>query len=251
VLTSRQLANDLHRRKHRKPATRMFYVLTCGAVSSVSAYGAGRTLLLEPWAEPSVSHVVAAFAVFLAMGWFGLLMVQTVLAQLQRTFEHRRIGQFGAALGLATPVVAVAGAILRAREQVGLGSEVYGQAAMMVVVHLLNGLLFLSCLSLALVRREASDFHRRWMLMAMLALVPEGVMGMNPTVSWMLSIYGVLDALLLVAVARDVLRLGRIHRVYRSGLLPVLLFQSVILAVYISRWPALLAVVDSVISGRF
>jgi hypothetical protein len=74
---------------------------------------------------------------------------------------------------------------------------------------------------------------------------------MNPTVSWMLSIYGVLDALLLVAVARDVLRLGRIHRVYRSGLLPVLLFQSVILAVYISRWPALLAVVDSVISGRF
>jgi len=222
----------------------------CGAVSALSIYGACRTMLAEAWTAPTLFQVIAAAGVVLAMGWFGLLMTQTVLVRMERTFDHRRLGRLGAVLGVATPLVVLSGAIVRARAKAVLAPEVYAQAEVMMAVHLLNGLTFLGCLSLALAHREAPDFHRRWMLLTMLALVPDAVMGSDPTVLRMFSIYGTVDGLLLVAVARDGLRLGRIHRAYRTSLLPLALVQSVILAVYVARWPVCLAVIDSVLFGR-
>jgi hypothetical protein len=197
-----------------------------------------------------VSQKVAAAGVVLAVAWFGVLMVQTGLVQLQRSFDHRRLGTFAAMVGLASPCVAVAGAVLRAQERAGLSPDLYAQAEVMLVVHLLDALTFVACFSLALVRREASDFHRRWMVMAMLALVPEAVMGRDPTALGLLAIYGVTDSLLLVSMGRDIFRLGRVHRAYRAGVWRLILVQAVALGLYMGRWPALLAVIDSGLSGR-
>ena len=250
MLTSRKLANGVYRRPNRKSAPQQYYLLMCGAVSGLSIYGAVRTVLAQPWTAPPVSQGVAAAGVVLAVAWFSVLMAQTVLVQLQRSFDHRRLGAFGAMVGLASPCVAVAGAVLRAQERANLSPELYAQAEVMVVVHLLNAVIFMICLSLAVARRETSDLHRRWMVMAMLALVPEAVMGRDPTALGLLTIYGVTDSLLLVSLGRDRFRLGRVHRAYRTGVWPLILVQAMALGLYIGRWPALLAVIDSGLSGR-
>ena len=247
---SRQLRHDGRPARGALKRPRQFYLLTCGTVSALAIYGAVWTLAAEHWSAPSISQIVAAAAVVLATGWFALLIAQTVLVQLKQTFDHRRLGQSAALLGFAIPLAAIAGAVLRVREASALASADPARAEVMLLVHLVDGLIFLACLSAALARREAPDFHRRWMVMAMVALVPEAVMGQDPTTAGLAVLCAGAAGLVLVAVIRDLVRLGRIHRVYRVGLLPVVGGPVVALAVQVGRWPALLAVVDSLVAGR-
>lgn len=240
--------SDTYRSRHA-PAP-AFYV-GCSAVAAlITVVGVASHSLSH---APDVDRTVAVLQVCGAVtgaAWLLFAVRQSLMVYLGQTFDHRRAGGMGAALALAAPILWLAAALGRARLLDGRPGPALDQAAAIAGVQLVNSLLFVTFISMAVMRRETPDHHRRWMMLGMLVIAPAALLTPATPATQLLLGTALVDGALAVLCLRDRVRLSRLHQVYRIGA-PILLFAQVAsVALYVVRWPTVLAAITSLAAGR-
>ncbi len=168
--------------------------------------------MLRPSQPPPLSLWVHT-AVFSA--WLIIFLVQSGLIQARKVAVHRTLGAVSAVLGVVLPIAGIWVAIDTSHERLVHGNN---KALSFLLVPFWNMFFFAVVFALAIWWRKRPDFHRRLMLLASVSLtvaafarfpgyiVPSGHFNIA------------CDLLLLLAVGRDLIVEGRIHRVYLFGL---------------------------------
>lgn len=215
-----------------------FFVAMAAVMLLINFVGFAPSYFLKPFfgtpALPFWTHVHGV----LFASWFVLFAVQAVLVQRRKVRLHRRLGRVGALL--AIPMVISASSILYSRALEYDGSE--GSLANTALVVSGNAaLLFLFTLFVALgiFFRTRPDWHRRFMLLASISMIPQalGRFGRLPLPriidavpnEVLFSLGGML--LLLTAVwVHDIVSRGRLHAVTGLGC-PFVLGMIVLAAV--------------------
>ncbi|MFL6202775.1 MAG: hypothetical protein ACJ76J_26700 [Thermoanaerobaculia bacterium] len=198
--------------------------------------GFSRTFFLRPWfSEWARAHgspepfFYVHGAVFLA--WFVLLLAQSALVATGRVGVHRRLGWLGAGLAAVMVVLGTAGALLAARRPTGF-MDVPLPPLQFLVVPLADMALFGGFMALALVKRREAQSHKRYMLLASIAIVdaavgrwPFAVMMSAPPVPGFSMTDVFVDLFLVPMVVWDLASRGRVHRVTLWGGLALIASQ--------------------------
>ena len=166
-------------------------------------------------------------------GWVILVLVQTGLIQASKVSLHRTLGMSTAILGVVLPIVGVWVAI-----DTGHAKVLQGKAAgeSFLLVPFSDMFFFVVLFGLGMWWRKRPELHRRLMLLASVSLtvaafarfpryiVPGGHFNIA------------CDLMILLAVGRDLVVDGRIHRVYLIGLPLLILGQATTELVRQSNW---------------
>jgi len=175
---------------------------------------------------PPILHVHAA--VF--YGWLGLFVFQSRLAASRRLTRHREWGVVGVSLATAMVFVGLAAAVnsMKIGEAAGFGE----QARAFSVVPVTGILFFAALVAAALLNVKHPDVHRRLMLIATVSILNAAVGRLfilaigaplpsttvaPPPIAITLVPALLTDLLLVPALVRDKMRLGRVHRTYWIG----------------------------------
>jgi hypothetical protein len=182
-------------------------------------YGFGHTIdakLIHPSIPPPrIVYVHAAlFSAFMA-----IYVLQTGLVASGNVGLHRRLGLMSVVIGGAMPVVGIATGIVMRRFDI----IHFNDFATFIAVILWDMLAFSILFSLAVLCRKRSEYHRRFMFLA-----TSGLMGaafsrfpaLEPSLTpkfWVdfRALYAGIIALMLIAIARDLIVQRRVHVVYR------------------------------------
>jgi hypothetical protein len=193
------------------PVERWFFWLSAVAFIAIVGYGfsftVGNNLLHPSSPRPRILYLHAA----LFVSWLLLFLAQATLIRTHQVRLHRRIGLYGIALGIVLPIVGVWTALAMARWRLQHGSS---DADAFVVVPLSDIAVFSACFAAAVLLRRRPDYHRRLMFCATAALTGAGFGRFPASIvpdNWF---YGGVDLLLLLAIARDLLVMRRVHAVY-------------------------------------
>jgi len=147
--------------------------------------------------------------------WVALFVAQTALISTRRVPVHRRLGVFGAALGIAMIVVGTFTAIAMARRggaPPGIGPLEF------LAVPLFDMVLFAAFLAAALTWRRDKETHKRLMLLAYASIMAApaarlpGVLPLGP-----LAFYGIAFLVVVAGSLYDYLSRGRVHNAYIWG----------------------------------
>jgi hypothetical protein len=203
-----------------------FYFFMSLLIIVVVVYGFSFTVaenLIHPAVpRPSVLYVHAA--VF--TGWLVFFTLQSTLVRVRRVQWHRRIGWFGAAMGIAMIVLGVVTAITMARFNALQLHRSHTDSALMIP--LFDMVCFTATLGLAIYWRKKPEFHRRLMLMATCALTAAAFGRFPARLLPHQFFYSGVDVLILVGVVRDLIVTGRVHRLYLYLLPAFIVGQSIV-----------------------
>lgn len=169
-----------------------------------------RGTLDAPW----VVHIHGV----LVFGWLGLLILQSVLIQRRAIVTHRRIGPWAAVWAVAMVASGVVVGLFATRRDLaaGGGDFVLGQ----FINVLIEMALFGGLVAAAIVLRRDRDSHKRLLMVATIsALGPAWLRFRHflPVDDPFLVYSLVADAVLLVAVIRDLIVERRLHAAYLWG----------------------------------
>jgi uncharacterized membrane protein YozB (DUF420 family) len=227
---------------------RIFHVAMTFAILAVVLVGFARSFYLAPlfpgWPAPTEAFFTLHGIVFPA--WFVLLPVQALLIANRRPDVHRALGVLGAGIAVAMIVAGIYGGLLAAARPGGfVGIPVPGWS--FLIVPLGDMLLFALFVGLALASRRDAQAHKRWMLVASIAMLPAafarwpGLIDVpNP-----LAFFAAADLLFLPLIVRDLLTRGRLHTATLWGVLITVAMQPLRLA--LSQTPAWETVAKSMI----
>ncbi len=147
-------------------------------------------------------------------GWVILLLVQTGLVQARRVALHRTLGMTSAVLGVVLPLVGVWVAISTGHEKM-LRGEPAGESFLLVPF---SDMLFFAVLfGLGLWWRKRPELHRRLMLLASVSLTVAAFARFPRSIVPGGHFNIACDLLILLALGRDLVVDGRVHRVYLVG----------------------------------
>jgi hypothetical protein len=226
----------------RWSAERRFHVGFTLAIMTAVLLGFSRTFFLRPWfSEWADAHGSPEpffyFHGIVFFAWFVLLLAQPSLVAAGRVDLHRRLGQFGAGLAVVMVVLGTVGALIAARRPTGF-MDVSLPPLQFIVVPLADIALFGVFVALALVRRHSVQSHKRYMLLASIALLnaavgrwPLAVMTAGLPVPRFSVTDVFVDLFLVPMVVWDFASRGRVHPVTLSGGLTLIVFQPVRLMV--------------------
>ena len=203
-----------------------FYSFMSLLIIVVVVYGfsftVGKNLINPAVPRPLVLYVHAA--VF--TGWLVFFALQSALVQVRKVQWHRRIGWFGAGMGIAMIVLGVVTAITMARFNALQLHRSHTDYALMIP--LFDMLCFTATLGLAIYWRKKPEFHRRLMLIATCALTAAAFGRFPARLLPHQFFYSGVDVLILVGVVRDLIVTGRVHRVYLYVLPAFIVGQSIV-----------------------
>lgn len=212
---------------------RIFHVSMAFAILAVVLVGFARSFYLAPlfpdWPAPAEAFFTLHGIVFTA--WFVLLPAQALLIANRRPDLHRALGVLAAAIAVAMIVAGVYGGLLAAARPGGfVGIPVPGWS--FLIIPLGDMLLFALFVGLALANRRDAQAHKRWMLVASIAILPAAVArwpGLiehpNPLV-----FFAVADLLFVPLIVRDLLTRGKLHRATLWGVVITVAMQPLRLA---------------------
>jgi hypothetical protein len=106
--------------------------------------------------------------------WLALFVAQTLLVATRRTPTHRRLGVFGGVIAVAMVVVGFATAIELARLMTITGQSA-ANAASLFATNVSGFAVFGTFVVGGLWHRRRPELHKRYMALAMLALLPPGL----------------------------------------------------------------------------
>lgn len=186
--------------------------------------------MLHP-AEPAPLSLWVHTVVF--SGWLILFLVQTSLIQARKIGLHRTIGMSSAILGVVLPVVGVWVAIDTGHAQVALGNT---KGASFLLVPFSDMFFFAVLFGLGIWWRKRPEFHRRLMLLASVSLTV-AAFARFPTYIVPGGHFNIAcDILILLALGRDLIVDGRIHRVYLIGFPLLIAGQAITEWVRATTW---------------
>jgi hypothetical protein len=157
---------------------RVFFAAMSLLLMAAVVLGFGRTFFFRPWfpeardlAPPEDFFFLHGIA---AAAWFALLIVQSVLVASGNVRRHRQLGQYGAALAPVIVVLGIYGGLVAAARPGGfVGVPVPPLQFLVVPVAAIT--LFAVFVALAIARRSDPQSHKRYMLLASIAMVEAAV----------------------------------------------------------------------------
>ena len=148
--------------------------------------------------------------------WLIFFIAQASLIRIRNVSVHRRLGWFGALLGIAMVISGVAVSLHKTHRELAAGG---GDVVLRQLVNNLIGILiFGSLVAAAIVLRRDIESHRRLLLLATISVVSAAILKFdqffpaieNPDVIFLILSY----SLLLAAIAHDLVAYKRVHPVY-------------------------------------
>lgn len=223
-------------RTDRWTAERRFYFGMTLFLTAGLLLGFARTYFLKPWfqewarahgaPEPFFAFHGAVFVV-----WFALLFVQIFLIGSARVHLHKRLGWFGAGLGLLMVAVGVIGSLIAARRPTGF-IDVPMPPLQFLILPFGNSLLFGIFFALAIFKRRKPQSHKRLILIATIFLMEASVarwpfpfMTMPLPVPPFTMLEAGTDLFLVPLIAWDLYTRRRLHPVTVWGGLTLIAYQ--------------------------
>ena len=162
--------------------------------------------------------------------WVVFFIVQSSLVRVRKVSIHRTLGWFGAGLATAMVVLGFTVAVVMGRfDTVVLHQK---DADAFLAIPFYDMIAFSACIAFAIYLRKTPDFHRRLMIIASCSLMDAAVGRFDFIFNHSL-FFPVLDLLILLGVARDLVVDGAVHKVYYYTLPLLVVGQS--LSVYLWR----------------
>jgi hypothetical protein len=188
---------------------RRFFLVMAMAIAGTVLLGFGGFIII------GVSHFTAPWWVHVHavtfMGWIGLYLLQNVLIVRGAIPIHRKVGRFMAVWALWMVIVGTA--LLGLSIAAHRAPPPFFSAAMLIAMDEINVIVFAALVSAGLWLRRKSDWHRRLMLSATVAIIAPALgrlTVMTGGFSWR-NIILVELAFLAVAMGFDVFNRGRVH----------------------------------------
>lgn len=218
---------------------RRFYLGMAIALFATVWIGFSRSFFMRPlfpeWVAPTEPIFFVHGTAFAA--WFALLVVQPSLVAAGRTDLHRALGRCGVALAAMMVVVGLAAALTAASRTTGF-FRVPVPPLKFLAIPLFDMVVFPMMVAMAVARRNEPQSHKRWMLLASIALVAA------PIARWPyvidhpspLLFFGLTDAFLVPLLIWDLVSRGRPHPVTLWG--GALLIGSQVLRVLVTSTAA-------------
>lgn len=210
---------------------RLFYIGIATVLAFIIFLAFARTYWI-PLAEGSSGvHSAIHVHAMLYFAWTALFFTQALLAARGHIALHQRLGLFGIALagamvlsGLLAAVVTMNGALGTPREPIVRANTALSLGAM---------LMFSTFMGLAVVNLAKPNRHKRFIVLAMFSILQAAIAriimlvpSINHPLRTLLGAIAV-DVLLLMVIALDARKHGRIHPVYVGGLVFLLIVQIV------------------------
>jgi hypothetical protein len=221
----------------RRPSllNKYFYFSMSLLAVAVVVYGFSFTVdqnLIHP-AIPRPTLLYFHAAVF--TGWLAFFFLQSLLVRTRNVAVHRRIGWFGAGLGVSVFFIGVATSIVMARFNRDTLHSASAEGFM--IVPLFDMICFATTFGLAIYWRRKPEFHRRLLLVATCALTAAGFGRFPESILPRELFYLGVDALILLGVIRDWMVCKTIHPVYRY-VLPAFVAGQTFVILTLVRQPA-------------
>ena len=201
----------------RADRTSRFYVGMAWLALAVALAGFLPTFFLPlargAFSAPPVVYLHGA----LLFAWLVLFTTQTMLIRWQRPSAHRRTGYLAVVLVPCIVVSGIAVGVFAMKRDVAAGG---GETAVSSLVGTVTALLLYAALvAAALWYRRRPDYHKRLMLLATLSILWPAWFRFRhyfPSVPHPEIVFAIVfpDSLILAAMIRDQLAVGRVHRVY-------------------------------------
>jgi len=162
--------------------------------------------------------------------WMAFFIAQSGLVRVRKVNWHRFLGWFGAALAAAMVVLGCVINVVMTRFHTVQLHEPDGSSFMSIPY--VDMLIFGVGVGLAICWRKRPDYHRRLMFIATCQLMDAGF-GRFAYVFNHDLYYPLLDLLIVLGMARDLVVEGRVHKAYLYALPAVIVLQGA--AVYLYR----------------
>lgn len=223
----------------RGPYERAFFTGAAIVAAIVVFGGFSQKYYLKAFFDsPALPSVLVHAHGLVMTAWFALLLVQVRLVAAGNLGLHRRLGI--ASIGLVFLLVVVSTMTALYAAKAGRGPPGPPPLAFLAIP-LMSMVIFTSLYAAALAcRRTRTDFHKRWMVLASLAILTPAIARIPFENGGVPLFFGLTDAILVAAVAIDTIRNRRLHPAFGWGLPYVLLLQGLGFAIAFSpRWQAL------------
>jgi hypothetical protein len=209
----------LHALQHEIPTERArdgrrFHVGIASALLLTALAGFAPSYFLKALTDAPALSLLAHVHAAAFTAWLVLLLVQSCLVAGRRVALHRRLGVLGAALAVAMVPLGVSMAIDAARS--GRAAPGFSPQEFMIFP-IGQIMLFGVFVSIALLRRSCSAIHRRFMLLASIALMTPAIARLPLVEQRPLPALGMTLCFVLAAMIHDRRSRGRIHRAYFVG----------------------------------
>lgn len=199
-----------------KQKSRYFLVASCLALL-VAFVGFFKTFIL-----PSARGTFSAPAVIYVHGgllflWTAFLVMQSMLIQMRKLYLHRLMGFVSLGLVPCVVISTMAAGVYVLKRDLALGG---GQVAMSSLIgSFTSPMMFAIIVAAAIVYRRRPEFHKRLMLLAMIAIIWPAFFRFRhyfPSVAHPEVIFGLIlpDCMIVVAMLWEKLTIGRVHVVY-------------------------------------
>ncbi len=195
-----------------KRRERLFYTGMAVAFVLTVFAGFARTFYLRPYfqTQPLIPLLILHGVAF--SSWIALMVIQTTLVATRRTRTHMRLGIAGGVLASLMLVIGTVTAIVRAKGP----SPVPGVNPLsFLTIPLGDMLVFAILVGSAFYFRRRADTHKRFMLLATIALLPAAVarlpIGFIET-GGPLTFFGLADLFIVPCLIYDICTRGRPHR---------------------------------------
>lgn len=163
---------------------------------------------------PWILHIHGV--VFIA--WMFLLVLQTVLAARGKLPQHRRVGNFGIALGSAVFVMGLVVSFVAPVITLNAGTRTLDEAAAFLLIPLGDMALFGPLFFAAVAMRRNAELHKRLMLLATIAMAFAAIFRMQALGLPIAAGLTLWFALPVICIAYDLKTRGSIHPVYWVGI---------------------------------
>lgn len=206
----------------RLAAERRFFAAAALAAALIAFAGFARTYYLKGvFGAPELPALVHVHGLVMTL-WIALFVTQVGLVAARRTDLHRKLGAAGAALAAVVVLVGIATAIEGARRGVSPGPPPLVFLAIPISVALVFGLFVATAIAL----RRRSDFHKRLMLLASIAILTPAIARLpieSLHAGGIVAFFAATDLLALACVAWDTARNRRLHPAFGWGVLFLIL----------------------------
>jgi hypothetical protein len=194
---------------------RKFYITIAVICASLIFAGFARTYFLRGFFHSPALRPLLQLHGAIFTSWLVLLIAQTSLVAAKRTDIHRKLGVAGGVLAGLMVVVGYIVAVHAAQRGVApLGIPPLAFLA----IPLGDLFVFTGLVAAALIYRRKPDTHKRLMVLATIGILAPGV-GRLPFafITGPVQIYAMVDVVLLICIAYDLVTRKRVHPAYIWG----------------------------------